>query len=67
MRNPQLVELRRLVARQEMNWRLRPGSRDNLYDLYADGALEVEDATAAEIRSLCMGQIGLASLRQAAR
>ena len=58
-------DLQRLVARQ--GWRLRPGSRDNLYDLYADGSLEVEDATAQEIRLLCAGIVGLASLRQAAR
>ena len=59
------AELRRLVAGQ--GWRLRPGSRDGLYNLHdTHGHLEAEDLTAQELRLLCSGQIGLGQVRQPA-
>jgi hypothetical protein len=60
------AQLRQLVARQGQGWRLRPGSRDGLYDLGDATGLLTEDLTVQEVR-LCAGVIGLGQVRQPPR
>jgi hypothetical protein len=67
MRNPELAQLRQLVARQEQGWRLRPGSRDGLYNLSDSTGLIAEDLTSAEVRGVCFGTTSLGQVRQQAR
>lgn len=59
------AQLRRLVAGH--GWRLRPGSREGLYNLTDSTGLLAEDLTAPEVRSLCAGIIGLGQVRQPPR
>ena len=60
--NEERAQLRSLAARH--GWRLRPGSREGLYDRGDNTGLLAENLIEREVRLLCAGIVGLGSLRQ---
>jgi hypothetical protein len=62
----QVRGLARIVADQGQNWRLRRGSSDGFFELVDAATKEplTDDISETDVRNLCAGVIGLASLRR---